>query len=60
MTQAQVQDYSIDPFATSGQALATILNRLHEANITLHSGAARPAYAKVGTIWLDTSTHQAS
>lgn len=56
MSQHQATDLVIDPFTTSGQQLAVILNRLHDAYASMHSGAARPPYAKVGLIWLDTST----
>lgn len=56
MSQSNATDYNIDPFTTSGQMLATILDRLHDSFISSHSGAARPPYAKAGVIWLDTST----
>lgn len=56
MSQHQTTDLVIDPFTTSGQQLAVILNRLHGAYATMHSGAARPPYAKPGTVWLDNTT----
>jgi hypothetical protein len=55
MSQSQNTDYAIDPYTTSGVQLADILNRMHVADLTGHSGAARPPYARAGTIWLDSS-----
>jgi len=55
MSQRLTTDYHIDPNSTNGTELADILNRAIEALDTSNAGAARPAYAKRGTIWLDES-----
>ena len=46
---------TIDTQNTDGQALAAILENNLDAVVTSHLGAARPSYAKQGTIWVDTS-----
>lgn len=49
-------DYgTINPSKTSGGALALMLNNSRDASQSSHSGATRPAYAKAGMPWLDTS-----
>lgn len=49
----------IDPSTTSGAELADILSNAFDAEITSHSGASRPTYAKAGTLWLDTANASA-
>jgi hypothetical protein len=45
---------TMNPATEDGVALANHLNGHRDALMTSHSGAARPAYAKAGTVWLKT------
>ena len=53
MTQEVFDD--IDPNVTSGTDLATLLNEFKASWLTNNSGNAAPAYASIGTTWLDNS-----
>jgi len=53
MAQQLIGDFNIDPTTTSGTELASILNRLNSAVLSMQSGTSRPAYAVQGYKWLD-------
>jgi len=55
MAQYNPGDDSINPNSTSGTDLADIINRLTSATTSGNSGVARPAYAVLGTYWVDSS-----
>lgn len=53
MAQQNQNSFPIDPFITSGTELATVLNELNDAYVSLQSGTSRPTYAVQGYKWLD-------
>lgn len=53
MSQQLNDDFNIDPLTTSGTELASILNRLNSAVLSMQSGTSRPSYAVQGFKWLD-------
>lgn len=46
---------TVNPTTTSGTALATLITSFGGAVETCNSGATPPSYAKIGTLWVDTS-----
>jgi len=55
MSQLPSGDWLINPSVTSGNDLASILNRLEDVLRTTNSGATAPTEFKDGTMWLDDS-----
>jgi hypothetical protein len=44
---------TIDPYVVDGVQLASMLNNWRDALHTMHRGAARPAYAQPGMMWIN-------
>lgn len=55
MSQQPTDDFDIDAYTTSGPQLATYLNNLNNALLSMRSGVLKPPSAQAGTMWLDTS-----
>lgn len=49
---------TIDPASTTGTALAALLNDIHAAIASQHSGTSAPAYIQRGMLWYDQSTNE--
>ncbi len=47
---------TIDPKVTNGTQLAANISDWRQAVLSLHQGTARPVYAVVGTLWIDTAS----
>ncbi|WP_176086672.1 hypothetical protein [Martelella sp. HB161492] len=54
MTQATTK--TIDPAVTNGSQLAANINDWRTAELSMHSGVARPSYATAGMMWISTAS----
>ena len=56
MSQQAASDFDIVPTSTSGTELATLLNALNSALLSMRSGTSLPPSSEAGTIWRDTTS----